>query len=84
MLAARFSGRWDESLEKDKDGNFFVDQPPHLFFPLIEFLQRCKNTSSVAGTARFPAYDVDFGGDGRRYGDFWHMAAYYGIEVPRW
>ena len=27
MLASRFSGRWDESLEKDRNGNFFIDQP---------------------------------------------------------
>jgi hypothetical protein len=27
MLAAKFSGRWDDSLEKDADGNFFIDQP---------------------------------------------------------
>ena len=25
MLAAKFSGRWDDSLEKDRDGNIFVD-----------------------------------------------------------
>ena len=26
MLASRFSGRWDDSLERDRDGNFFIDQ----------------------------------------------------------
>ena len=26
MLASRFSGRWDNSLERDRDGNFFIDQ----------------------------------------------------------
>jgi hypothetical protein len=25
MLAAKFSGRWNDSLEKDADGNFFID-----------------------------------------------------------
>jgi hypothetical protein len=28
MVAAKFRGRWDDtSLEKDADGNFFIDQP---------------------------------------------------------
>lgn len=31
MLASRFSGRWDDSLEKDRDGHFFIDQPIELF-----------------------------------------------------
>ena len=35
MLATRFSGRWDDSLEKDADGNFFIDQPIELFLPLV-------------------------------------------------
>ena len=26
MLASRFSGRWDDGLEKDKHGNFFIDK----------------------------------------------------------
>ena len=35
-----FSGRWDESLPKDKDGNFFIDYGPELFSPLLKYL-RC-------------------------------------------
>ena len=31
MLAAKFSGRWDDSFEKDRDGNIFVDQNPENF-----------------------------------------------------
>lgn len=41
MLATRFSGRWDDSLEKDKDGNFFVDQDPEVFVLLLNFLRQC-------------------------------------------
>jgi hypothetical protein len=33
MLAAKFSGRWDDSLEKDAHGNFFIDEPVELFQP---------------------------------------------------
>ena len=39
MLAARFSGRWDDSLEKDSDGNFFIDQPIDVFLPMIDYLR---------------------------------------------
>ena len=39
MLAARFSGRWDDSIEKDAKGAFFIDQPAELMIPLINFLR---------------------------------------------
>jgi hypothetical protein len=48
MLASRFSGRWDDSLEKDKDGNFFIDQPIELFLPMINFL-RAKSCETPLG-----------------------------------
>ena len=31
MLASRFSGRWDDSLEKNSEGRFLIDQPVDLF-----------------------------------------------------
>lgn len=39
MLAAHFSGRWDESIEKDSAGNFFIDQPSDLMLPLVDYLR---------------------------------------------
>ena len=38
-LAEMFSGRWDKSLPKSKDGNFFIDREPELFLPLLRFLR---------------------------------------------
>ena len=38
-LAEMFSGRWDESLPKSKDGSFFIDREPELFLPLLRFLR---------------------------------------------
>lgn len=38
MLASKFSGRWDDALEKDRDGNFFVDQPMELFRPMLNHM----------------------------------------------
>lgn len=40
FLATKFSGRWDNSIQKDRDGNFFIDQPIDLLGPLIDFLRR--------------------------------------------
>lgn len=39
MLAAKFSGRWDDSMEKDRDGNVFVEEDPDNFAMLIKFLR---------------------------------------------
>ena len=43
MLASKFSGRWDDSLEKDNEGRFFIDQDPELFLKLISFMRLCVN-----------------------------------------
>ena len=37
-LAEMFSGRWDASAPKNKDGHFLIDQNPKLFLPLRDFL----------------------------------------------
>ena len=43
MLAAKFSGRWDDSMEKDRDGNIFIDQDPDNFMILINYLRMRMN-----------------------------------------
>jgi hypothetical protein len=43
MLAAKFSGRWDDSMEKDRDGNIFIDQDPDSFMILITYLRMRMN-----------------------------------------
>jgi hypothetical protein len=55
MLAAKFSGRWDDSLEKDADGNFFIDQPIEWFQPMIDYLR-----SAACLTPNAPAIDSPF------------------------
>ena len=44
VLAAQFSGRWD--LEKDRNGNIFVDQNPDDFLILVDFLRLRMNSRS--------------------------------------
>eukprot|EP01052_Picozoa_sp_SAG31_P013546 SAG31_NODE_816_length_11865_cov_38.805116_13_plen_408_part_00 len=63
LLAAQFSGRWDDNVEKDADGNFFVDQPYELFKPLLDFLR----AKAIATPARpGPAHPSILMLDGQR------------------
>ena len=74
MLASRFSGRWDESLEKDRDGNFFIDQPIELFKPMIDFL-RAKACETPLGPPVKSPHLKDY--DLRQ--DFYRMVEYFGM-----
>lgn len=49
MLASMFSGRWDDYIEKDKDGYFFIDQDYSLFEPMLSYLRNKAN-----GTENYP------------------------------
>jgi BTB/POZ domain len=72
MLATRFSGRWDDILEKDRDGNFFIDQPADLFIPMIEFLQGSKVCVPFLSLENFD-------GSFDRFKTFADMVEYYGM-----
>lgn len=39
LLETMFSGRWDENLSRDSDGNVFLDHRPEVFAILILFLR---------------------------------------------
>ena len=39
MLASKFSGRWDDSIPKDQDGAFFIDDDYADFGPILRFLR---------------------------------------------
>ena len=73
MLASRFSGRWDDSLEKDKDGNFFIDQPIELFQPMIDYL-RAKSCETALGP---PVTSPEFESEVQRR-NFVRMVEYFG------
>lgn len=38
FLAARFSGRWEHELDRDPEGRYFINYPPELFLPLLDYL----------------------------------------------
>eukprot|EP00929_Paragymnodinium_shiwhaense_P059872 TRINITY_DN29955_c0_g1_i1.p1 TRINITY_DN29955_c0_g1~~TRINITY_DN29955_c0_g1_i1.p1 ORF type:complete len:571 (-),score=129.96 TRINITY_DN29955_c0_g1_i1:454-2010(-) len=39
FLCTLFSGRWEQQLPRDKEGNVFFDDPPEVMMPLIEWLR---------------------------------------------
>lgn len=71
MLAAHFPGRWDNSIEKDADGFFFIDQPYELFIVLINFL-RAKAIEAPSSRAEVPA-------EVKTSADFHRVVDYYGM-----
>ena len=78
MLAARFSGRWDDSLEKDRDGNFFIDQPIELFRPMINYLRHCECETPRSLSVKSPDASF-FEKRDATYTDFLRMVEYYGM-----
>ena len=79
MLATRFSGRWDDSLEKDKEGNFFIDQPFNLFSMMIDHL-RAMQIETPSGPPVTPPLGSIGKNDKQRL-DFIRMAEYYGLTL---
>ena len=74
MLASRFSGRWDESLEQDSQESFFIDQPPYLFLRLLDYLRHKSNE-----TCGFPPARVQTFEDEEEHDNFFRMVGYYGM-----
>lgn len=74
MLASRFSGRWDDTLEKDSDGYFFIDQPMELFRPMINHL-RAKSCETPLGPPVKSPYLKDY----ELRLDFYRMVEYFGM-----
>lgn len=74
MLASRFSGRWDDSLEKDAEGNFFIDQPIELFRPMINYLRAKSIEMTQAPNVKSP-HPKDY--DTRQ--DFYRLVEYFGM-----
>ena len=59
MLAAKFSGRWDDSLAKDRHGRFFLDHDPHTFLQVIDFLRDNVLDASDGPPAPMPTAKLD-------------------------
>jgi hypothetical protein len=53
LLASMFSGRWEDSLERDKDGAIFFDFNPQYFLVILEYL-RAKKIATPENPAPLP------------------------------
>lgn len=80
MLAARFSGRWDESIAKDRDGNFFIDQPIEFFLPMIDYIRNKQNQTPSTGSPPSPIL-YSFENDTINYDNFKRMVEYFGVTL---
>mmetsp|Transcript_26160 Transcript_26160/g.26591 ORF Transcript_26160/g.26591 Transcript_26160/m.26591 type:complete len:333 (-) Transcript_26160:69-1067(-) len=76
MLASRFSGRWDDGLEKDKHGDFFIDQEYVLFECMLHYL---RNKANGIEKYPIPAPSVEYREYIDRRVDFCRMVDYYGM-----
>ncbi|VEU42710.1 unnamed protein product [Pseudo-nitzschia multistriata] len=72
MLAARFSGRWDDSLEKDKDGHFFIEQNFETFEIMLKYLRNKAN-----GTEKYSIASPSLRREQKQ--DFYRMLHYFGM-----
>ncbi|XP_028409776.1 uncharacterized protein LOC114532464 [Dendronephthya gigantea] len=53
LLASMFSGRWEESVRRDKKGNIFFDYNPKYFGLILDYL-RAKKIASPENPAPMP------------------------------
>ena len=74
MLASKFSGRWDDNLEKTRDGRIFIDQPIELFLPLINYLRALATHHPPVPLPSPPTIADD------RRQEFFRIVEYYGLS----
>ena len=58
LLASMFSGRWEDSLERDKDGAIFFDFNPQYFLVILQYL-RAKKIATPENPAPLPKVAED-------------------------
>jgi len=58
MLSAMFSGRHEDNLDRDKDGNVYVSYPPSVMMPLMDWLTVCQD---LPPEIKPPAIDIPQG-----------------------
>jgi len=74
MLAAMFSGRHEERLERDKDGNVFFDYSPTIMVPLIDYLRLHRDSAENQ-----PRVPVGFERPWNSMTDFFGLRAELGV-----
>ena len=77
MLASKFSGRWDDSIEKDEQGHYFIDQEYPLFRHILKYL-RNKANGDEKYVVQSPALKESEYEDYSMH-DLYRMIDYYGL-----
>lgn len=77
LLASQFSGKYDDRLIKDADGNFFVNQSFALFSVVLDQLRSRDTWTPTAPPLESPMKE-DFSNQ-RQYLQFLSLVEYYGI-----
>jgi hypothetical protein len=78
MLASKFSGRWDESMERDREGNFFIDQPFPVFELMVNYLRAKVCQTPNAPPLTSPDFTTI---TSVSKADFLRMLEYYGMTL---
>jgi hypothetical protein len=78
MLASKFSGRWDDSMERDREGNFFVDQPFPVFELMVNYLRAKACQTPDAPPLKSPHLTT---ATSVTKADFLRMVEYYGMTL---
>ena len=74
LLASMFSGRWEDKLSKDKQGNYFLDFDPAFFKPILSYL-RAKKIETPERKTKVPASPISQDDD-----KFWNLVCYLGLN----
>ena len=73
LLASMFSGRWEDSLKRDKDGAVFFDFNPQHFALILDYLRQ-KKIESPENPAPLPRVSED------QLQSFTNLVEYFGLK----
>ena len=59
FLASCFSGRWDKSIARDRDGNYFIDDDPAIFLLILDFLRDISRETTLSRRIEPPSFPND-------------------------
>ena len=74
LLASMFSGRWEDKLCKDKQGNYFLDFEPAFFKPILSYL-RAKKIETPERKTKAPTAPISQDDD-----NFWDLVCSLGLN----
>lgn len=73
LLASMFSGRWEDGLKKDKQGNVFLDFNPTCFKLILNYL-RAKKIETPRSQAEKPKPPEE------ETSNYWNLVEYLGLR----